>query len=447
MSEEQPDQPAENPVPETPSEAPVEPPAEAPVESPPEAPADTPPPAEEPAQPENPAEGATEENASPPPPAPEGPDPDRELSPDEDDAAKKQADDVAKNEALQAPKDDSKPVEKEEDKRAAKDTVAAAGPIVEEAGSRGKIYESVLHAIGNTPLVKLPRLKAKHGLPAELLAKLEFCNPTHSLKDREAFAIITDAEKAGKIKTEESILVEASSGNMAVSMALVAAAKGYKIVLVMPESVSFERRRLLQLLGADLELAPADGGMKAAIERIPAILKQRENAVHLDQFTHMACAQIHEETTGPEIWADTEGNIDALVVGVGSGATLTGVTKYLKAQKSDIRVFAVEPAGSAVLSGKAPGGHKIQGLGAGFVPEILDASLIDHVVQIADDQCYNMAKQLIASEGIPAGIASGAVMAAAVEVAKLPDFNGKNVVAILSSGVERYVGSKLYEDR
>lgn len=431
MSEEQPEQPAEVPA-EAPTETPVEQPAEAPAEAPSEAPA------------EQPYEAPPIEDAAPE--APPAPDPDRELTPEEEEAAKIQAEEIAKNEALKAPAA-AEAAKKEEEKRTSKDVVAASGVIVDAPEARGKIYDSVLHAIGNTPLVKLPRLKEKHGLPAELLAKLEFCNPTSSLKDREAFAIITDAEKAGKIKPGETILVEASSGNMAVSLAMVAAAKGYKLILTMPESVSFERRRLLQLLGADVETTPPDAGMKGALKAIPVLLRQHTGAVHLDQFTHAACAQIHAETTGYEIWTDTGGHIDALVVGVGSGATLTGVAGYLKKQKADIRVFAVEPAGSAVLSGKKPGAHKIQGIGAGFVPEILDASLIDHVVQIADDQCFKMAKQLIKTEGIPAGISSGAVMAAAVEVAKLPDFKDKNVVAILSSGTERYIGTKLFEDR
>lgn len=421
MSEEQPpEQPEEIPA-EAPVEAPVEAPAEQPAEAPSEAPSEEPP-----------VEISSE-------PLPE----DRPMTPEEEEAAKKQAEEVAKNEALKAPKADG--AGEATERSLPKDVIGTAGPIVTQVDSRGKIYESILQAIGCTPLVKLPKMSQKHGVQAELLAKLEFFNPMSSSKDRAAFAMIEDAEKAGKIKQGESILVEASSGNMAVSLAFVAAAKGYQIIIVMPESVAFERRKLLQFLGAKLELTPPDKGMKGALDRVPHVLREKNNTYQLNMFASMANAQIHAETTAEEIWADTGGQVDAVVIGVGSGGTLTGVAGKLKQKNPNLHVYAVEPAGSAILSGKPKGPHKIQGIGAGFVPPILDASLIDGVVEITNEQCFDMVKDLARTEGIAAGISSGAVLAAAIEVAKLPDYAGKRVVAILASAAERYVGNGLYD--
>lgn len=313
------------------------------------------------------------------------------------------------------------------------------------ADVRGKIYDSVVDTIGATPLVRLPRLTQKYGLQAEVLAKLEYFNPLSSVKDRIAFAMIEEAERAGKIKPGQTVLVEPTSGNTGVGLAFVAATKGYRLILTMPESMSIERRKMLKLLGAELALTPAEKGMKGAIERANEIAADEENSFIVGQFENPANPQIHRETTAEEIWHDTDGTVDILVAGVGTGGTLTGVSSVLKQRKEGFLSYAIEPMDSPVLSGGEPGPHKIQGIGAGFVPSVLDQQLIDGIVKITNEEAFTMAREIAALEGIACGISSGAAIAAAVKVAQVPEHKGKRIVTILASSAERYLSTALFE--
>ena len=310
---------------------------------------------------------------------------------------------------------------------------------------RGHIYESILETIGSTPLVKLNRMAQDAGAKATVLAKLEFFNPLSSVKDRIALAMVEDAERSGKL-TADSVLVEPTSGNTGIALAFVCAAKGYKLILTMPESMSLERRKMLKFLGAELELTPAPKGMRGAIEKAEEIVANNPKALMLQQFKNPANPSIHLSTTGPEIWADTNGQVDVFIAGVGTGGSTTGVGEYLKSKKPDVKIIAVEPEDSPVLSGGNPGPHKIQGIGAGFVPEVLQRNIIDEVITISNATAFATAREAAKREGIPAGISSGATIAAALEVAKRPEMAGKTIVVIVASAAERYISTDLFAD-
>ncbi|MFN7400990.1 MAG: cysteine synthase A, partial [Alphaproteobacteria bacterium] len=303
---------------------------------------------------------------------------------------------------------------------------------------RGRTYDSILETIGNTPLVKLHRIAEDAGAVANIYAKLEFFNPLSSVKDRIALSMVEAAEREGILKPD-SVLVEPTSGNTGIALAFVAAAKGYKIILTMPESMSLERRKMLKLLGAELELTPAAKGMRGAIGKAEEIVAANPKAVMLQQFKNLANPAIHRQTTAEEIWNDTAGGVDVFVTGVGTGGTLTGTATVLKAKKPDVKIIAVEPEDSPVLAGGNPGPHKIQGIGAGFVPEILKTELIDEIIAISNATAFATARKLARIEGIPAGISSGATVAAALEVAARPAMKGKTIVVIIASTAERYI--------
>ncbi|MBN9524582.1 MAG: cysteine synthase A [Alphaproteobacteria bacterium] len=298
--------------------------------------------------------------------------------------------------------------------------------------------------IGATPLVRLKRLAADAGVKADILAKLEFFNPLSSVKDRIGVAMIEAMEREGKI-AEGSTLIEPTSGNTGIALAFVAAAKGYRLILVMPESMSLERRKMLKLLGAELELTPAEKGMKGAIARAEALLKEIPNSVMPQQFQNPANPAIHRATTAEEIWTDTNGGADVLISGVGTGGTLTGVGQVLKSRKPSFKVIAVEPEDSPVLSGGQPGPHKIQGIGAGFVPDILQKDLIDRVITVSNQSAFDTARKAARLEGLPCGISSGAALYAALEVAAEPEMAGKQIVVIIPSFAERYLSTALFE--
>jgi cysteine synthase A len=314
-----------------------------------------------------------------------------------------------------------------------------------QAEFRGRVYDSIIDTIGATPLVRLKRLAAAHGVKAELLGKCEFFNPLSSVKDRIGAAMIEAAEKAGKLTPGKSVLVEPTSGNTGIALAFVAAAKGYRCILVMPDSMSMERRRMLKLLGAELELTPAAQGMRYAIQRAEELVKSLPDAFMPQQFQNPANPEIHRTTTAEEIWRDTGGKIDAVVSGVGTGGTLTGVGSVLKSRKPGLKMIAVEPEDSAVLSGGPPGPHKIQGIGAGFVPQILDRSLIDEILRISNDNALRMAREVARLEGIAVGISSGAALAAAIELGQRADMAGKIIAVVLPDTGERYLSTALFD--
>ena len=309
---------------------------------------------------------------------------------------------------------------------------------------RGRIYRSITETIGDTPLVELNRIAAEHGAKARILAKLEFFNPIASVKDRIGVAMIEALEKAGKMAAD-TVIVEPTSGNTGIALAFACAAKGYRLILCMPESMSLERRKMLLLLGAELELTPAENGMKGAIARAEELLAANPNWVMPQQFNNPANPEIHRHTTAEEIWNDTQGGVDAIVSGVGTGGTFTGVGSVLKARKADVRMIAVEPEDSPVLSGGAGGPHKIQGIGAGFVPGNMQADLIDEILTIGNETAFETARQLARLEGVPGGISSGAAIAAALELGCRADMEGKMIVAILPSFAERYLSTALFE--
>jgi len=309
---------------------------------------------------------------------------------------------------------------------------------------RGHIYNSIVETIGATPLIRLNRLPKEMGCQAIILGKCEFFNPLASVKDRIGYAMIDAAEKSGELKSD-SIIVEPTSGNTGIALAFVAAARGYKLILTMPESMSLERRKMLYLLGANIELTPAEKGMPGAIARAEEIVKENPGAFMPQQFNNDANPEIHRNTTAEEIWNDTKGNVDIIVSGVGTGGTLTGVSEVLKPRKPDIRVIAVEPEDSAILSGGVPGPHKIQGIGAGFVPENLNLDMIDEVIQIGNETSFITARQAAKLEGLPIGISSGAAIAAALEVGNRENMQGKVIVTILPSFAERYLSTSLFD--
>jgi cysteine synthase A len=310
---------------------------------------------------------------------------------------------------------------------------------------RGRIYDSITQTIGDTPLVRLDRLAHEKGVKANLLAKLEFFNPIASVKDRIGLSMIDSLEKSGKITPGKSVLIEPTSGNTGIALAFVAAARGYRLILVMPESMSLERRKMLALLGAELVLTPASQGMKGALAKADELVTQNPGAIIPQQFENPANPEIHRLTTAEEIWNDTNGEIDYFISGVGTGGTITGVGQALKPRRPGLRVVAVEPEDSAVLSGRPPGPHKIQGIGAGFVPSILDRGVIDEIITIGNQTAFDTARQVARLEGVPVGISSGAAIAAALEIAARPDAANKNIVLIIPSFAERYLSTALFE--
>ena len=309
---------------------------------------------------------------------------------------------------------------------------------------RGRVYESILETIGNTPLVRIGKLAAETGCKAEVLAKLEFFNPISSVKDRIAVSMLEALEADGTIGLG-SVIVEPTSGNTGVGLAFACAAKGYRCILTMPDSFSIERRKLMKFLGAELVLTPREKGIGGAIEKADEIIAETENAVMPWQFGHPANPEIHRKTTAEEIWRDTDGVVDAVVLGVGTGGTLTGVGEVLKARKPDVQIFAVEPENSPVLSGGEHSPHMIQGIGAGFVPDVLNTDLIDEVLIVSNDEALETARRLAVVEGIPGGISSGAALACAIRVAARDEMSGKTVVTLLPSFAERYLSTVLFD--
>ncbi|RFB79395.1 cysteine synthase A [Methylovirgula sp. 4M-Z18] len=317
--------------------------------------------------------------------------------------------------------------------------------MTERKPGRGRIFDSITDTIGDTPLVRLRRIEKEKGVKAQLLAKLEFFNPISSVKDRIGVSMIDALEKAGKITPGNGVLVEPTSGNTGIALAFVAAARGYKLILVMPESMSVERRKMLALLGAELVLTPAAQGMKGAIAKANEIVAATPGAMIPQQFENPANPAIHRATTAEEIWNDTNGEVDIFVSGVGTGGTITGVGQVLKPRRPTLKVVAVEPEDSPVLSGGQPGPHKIQGIGAGFIPAILDRSVIDEVITVGNQTAFDTARLLAKMEGIPTGISSGAAVAAALEIAARPESEGKKIVIIIPSFAERYLSTALFE--
>ncbi len=309
---------------------------------------------------------------------------------------------------------------------------------------RGRIYDSIIDTLGDTPLIRLPNLTKELKPKGEVLAKLEFFNPLGSVKDRIGASMIEYLEAKGVLKPGSTI-VEPTSGNTGIALAFVAASKGYRLILVMPESMSIERRKMLALLGAKLELTPAEKGMRGAVGRAQEILTEIPGSVMPQQFENTANPLVHRVSTAEEIWNDTKGGVDAVISGVGTGGTITGIGQVLKARKPSLKMIAVEPEASPVLSGGQPGPHKIQGIGAGFVPGILDRGVIDEVVQVSNDASFDMARRVARTDGLPVGISSGAALTAAFHVAARDEYAGKQIVAIIPSFAERYLSTALFE--
>src|ERR1700729_3235930 len=310
---------------------------------------------------------------------------------------------------------------------------------------RGRVYNSITETIGDTPLVRLNRMPQMAGAKADVLLKLEFFNPISSVKDRIGVAMVEALEAQGIITPGKSTLVEPTSGNTGIALAFVCAAKGYRLILVMPETMSLERRKMLMILGAQIELTEAAKGMKGAIARAHELVADHPGAVIPQQFENPSNPEIHRQTTAEEIWNDTDGKVDIVISGVGTGGTITGVGQVLKAKKPSVKMIALEPEDSPVLSGGQPGPHKIQGIGAGFVPKILDRNLIDEIVTVGNQTAFDIARLVARLEGIPVGISSGAAVAAAIDVGRRPENEGKNIVIIIPSFAERYLSTALFE--
>jgi cysteine synthase A len=309
---------------------------------------------------------------------------------------------------------------------------------------RGRVYDNIVDTIGATPLVRLDKLASDEGAKATIIGKCEFFNPLGSVKDRIGLAMIEAAEKDGRIQPGAT-LVEPTSGNTGIALAFVAAAKGYRLILTMPESMSLERRKMLLLLGAELELTPAELGMKGAIAKAEELVAENDGAIILQQFENPANPDIHRRTTAEEIWADTGGDIDFFVSGIGTGGTLTGCAQVLKSRKPGLKIIAVEPEDSPILSGGSPGPHKIQGIGAGFVPDILDTGAIDEILKIGNETAFAMARKAAKMEGLAVGISSGAALAAALELGARDDMEGKTVVTVLPDIADRYLSTAMFD--
>jgi cysteine synthase A len=305
------------------------------------------------------------------------------------------------------------------------------------------IYKGFTDIIGKTPLVEVSNIEKLHDLKAKLVVKLEFRNPAGSVKDRAAYYMVKDAEEKGLLK-EGSVIIEPTSGNTGIGLAAIAAAKGYRAILTMPETMSIERRNILKAYGAEIVLTEGSKGMKGAIAKAEDLAKEIENSFIPGQFENQANAQAHYETTGPEVWEDTEGSVDIFVAGVGTGGTITGVGKYLKERKPEVKLVAVEPAGSPVLSEGKAGPHKIQGIGAGFVPKVLDTNIYDEVIPVENEDAFATSKELTRNEGLLTGISSGAALYAAIELAKRPENEGKTIVALLPDSGDRYYSTPLF---
>ena len=321
---------------------------------------------------------------------------------------------------------------------------ASASSAAKREPGRGRIFDSITDTIGDTPLVRLNRLPAMHDVKANILAKLEFFNPIGSVKDRIGVSMIDAMERAG-VLDRETVIVEPTSGNTGIALAFVAAARGYRLILVMPETMSLERRKMLALLGAELVLTEGAKGMKGAVAKAEELIQELPKAVMPQQFKNKANPDIHRRTTAEEIWNDTGGDIDVFVSGVGTGGTITGVGQVLKPRKPSLRIVAVEPEDSPVLSGGQPGPHKIQGIGAGFIPDVLDRSVVDEVVTVGNQTAFETARAVARYEGIPVGISSGAAIAASFEIGNRPQYAGKNIVVIVPSFAERYLSTALFE--
>ena len=317
-------------------------------------------------------------------------------------------------------------------------------PIVLDRPLRGRIYDNIVETIGNTPLVRIPNITAEDGIKADICLKLEFFNPLASVKDRIGLNMITAAEADGRLKPGGTI-IEPTSGNTGIGLAFVAAARGYRLILTMPDSMSIERRKMLAYLGAELVLTPRAEGVRGAIAKAIELQKENPGSIIAGQFENPANPEIHRRTTAEEIWYDTRGEVDAVVSGVGTGGTLTGVGQVLKPRRPGLKMIAVEPAASPVLSGGKPAPQPIQGIGAGFVPDILDTGLIDEVITVENDEAFNTARRLAKAEGIPVGISSGAALAATLKLASRPDMAGKRIVTIIPSFAERYITTALFE--
>ncbi|MCL6607381.1 MAG: cysteine synthase A [Geminicoccaceae bacterium] len=322
--------------------------------------------------------------------------------------------------------------------------LAAPAPVRLDPPGRGRIYENVLETIGNTPLVRIRKFAREAGVVADLCLKLEFFNPLASVKDRIGVSMIEAMEAEGKLQPGGTI-VEPTSGNTGIALAFVCAARGYRLILTMPESMSIERRKMLKLLGAEIELTPREKGMRGAIARAEELLKEIPGAVMAGQFDNPANPAIHRRTTAEEIWRDTEGKVDVIVAGVGTGGTLTGCAQVIRPRRPSLHMVAVEPEASPVLSGGQPGPHPIQGIGAGFVPAVLDTKEIDEIVKVASETAFQTARLLARTEGIPGGISTGANLAAAIEVGRRPQMKDKLVVVIAPSFAERYITTALFE--